>query len=375
MFKKVMTRTLKKGQMRHSVATTLSILKRKAEVFATSTTSHDGPARYTRVRSLGKGSFGDVWCCLDTERGFREVAMKTQSRDMAAAREIAVLRRVRGDANVVQCFDIAYSENHVHIVLEKGDCSLSDALYDGKVLDVREVVTGIARGLSALHGAGFIHTDLKPENVILVGRVPKLIDFGCAREDLDMAIRYTGENFPYFTTRWYRAPEIILGHVGLSTYAMDIWSLGCIAFQIATRTVLFPGTSEEDMLCWFEFVLGMMPEWCAFAAKQNARAFVDSDEPIPELATPYALGTLGERTLTLMRFQMEDDERYTTALRARRDARLLFSQIPKASRVCLEDLLVHAGCDKVLADLVMRMIQYVPTERPGADAIARALGV
>jgi len=89
-----------------------------------------------------------------------------------------------------------------------------------------------------------LHRDLKPSNVLLNSEChAKLCDFGLARS---VAYNSDCDNKPvmteYVATRWYRAPEILLGS---STYtkAVDIWSIGCILGELVNGKAIFPGTS------------------------------------------------------------------------------------------------------------------------------------
>lgn len=97
-------------------------------------------------------------------------------------------------------------------------------------------------GIKHLHSAAVIHRDLKPSNIVVKSDCTlKILDFGLARAT-------TGNNTfmmtPYVVTRYYRAPEVILG-MGY-TENVDIWSVGCIMGEMIRGTVLFPGTDHID---------------------------------------------------------------------------------------------------------------------------------
>lgn len=95
-------------------------------------------------------------------------------------------------------------------------------------------------GIKHLHAAGIIHRDLKPSNIVVKSDCTlKILDFGLART--------AGTNFmmtPYVVTRYYRAPEVILG-MGYQEN-VDIWSVGCIMGEMIRGTVLFPGSDHID---------------------------------------------------------------------------------------------------------------------------------
>jgi mitogen-activated protein kinase 15 len=86
------------------------------------------------------------------------------------------------------------------------------------------------KGLMYMHSGGLVHRDLKPSNILLDSDcLAKLADFGLARSvaTVNQGSGEAAVMTEYVATRWYRAPEILLGS---STYsrAVDMWSVGCI---------------------------------------------------------------------------------------------------------------------------------------------------
>jgi len=95
------------------------------------------------------------------------------------------------------------------------------------------------------------HTDLKPENLLLTGDdVVKIADFGLARE-MRSGPPYT----EYVTTRWYRAPEVVLYSTAYNS-PIDLWAMGAIMAELYTLRPLFPGHNESDQLYRICSVLG-----------------------------------------------------------------------------------------------------------------------
>jgi len=118
---------------------------------------------------------------------------------------------------------------------------------------MREVI----RGLSYVHRAGYIHRDLKPENVLLSGLEgrAKLCDFGQTK-----AVAFNGDFTPYVSTRWYRAPELLLKARRYST-AADMWAAGTMMAEMYSLRPIFAGESESDMLFKIASVLGAPRQW------------------------------------------------------------------------------------------------------------------
>ncbi len=101
-----------------------------------------------------------------------------------------------------------------------------------------------------MHKHGFFHRDLKPENLLVSGDVVKLADFGLARE-----IRSAPPYTDYVSTRWYRAPEVLLRSTVYSS-PVDVWACGAIMAELYTLRPMFPGSSEQDQLHKVCSVLG-----------------------------------------------------------------------------------------------------------------------
>lgn len=127
----------------------------------------------------------------------------------------------------------------------------------------------IFSGLAFMHRHGFFHRDLKPENLLCNGPdLVKIADFGLARE-----IRSRPPYTDYVSTRWYRAPEVLLHSTRYSS-AIDLWAVGCIAAELYTFRPLFPGSSEVDQLFKVCSIMGT-PEKVKFTTLFNVIQYID----------------------------------------------------------------------------------------------------
>uniref|UniRef100_A0A3Q4MNZ7 Ciliosis associated kinase 1 n=2 Tax=Neolamprologus brichardi TaxID=32507 RepID=A0A3Q4MNZ7_NEOBR len=116
---------------------------------------------------------------------------------------------------------------------------------------VRNIMFQILQGLAFIHKHGFFHRDMKPENLLCMGpELVKIADFGLARE-----IRSRPPYTDYVSTRWYRAPEVLLRSTSYSS-PIDQWAVGCIMAELYTLRPLFPGSSEVDTIFKICQVLG-----------------------------------------------------------------------------------------------------------------------
>lgn len=108
------------------------------------------------------------------------------------------------------------------------------------------------RGLAYIHAIGICHRDIKPQNILVdpVGHKLKICDFGSAKRLVK------GEpNVAYICSRYYRAPELIFGATEY-TYAIDVWSTGCVIAELLLGEPIFPGESSVDQLVKIVKILG-----------------------------------------------------------------------------------------------------------------------
>ena len=109
------------------------------------------------------------------------------------------------------------------------------------------IVYQLACGLKYLHSAGVLHRDLKPSNVLINAQCQvKICDFGLSRT-LESAFFNQPIMTEFIATRWYRAPEVLLGSRSYGTKS-DMWSLGCLIYELYSRRTLLPGENTIDQI-------------------------------------------------------------------------------------------------------------------------------
>src|SRR3990167_2855518 len=115
-------------------------------------------------------------------------------------------------------------------------------------------------GLACIHKEGFFHRDMKPENILVTNKnVVKIADFGLAK-----MTRSAPPFTDYVSTRWYRAPELLL-KAEVYTPKVDIFALGCIMAELYLLAPLFAGENEIDQLNKIITILGTPPQEWVFA--------------------------------------------------------------------------------------------------------------
>ncbi|KAM6971247.1 serine/threonine-protein kinase MAK isoform 4-T5 [Tautogolabrus adspersus] len=235
--------------------------------------------RYTTLKQLGDGTYGSVLMGRSNESG-ELVAIKRMKRKFYSWEECMNLREVKSlkklnHANVVKLKEVIRENDHLYFVFEYMKENLYQLMKDRTKLFPESVIRNISfqilQGLSFIHKYGFFHRDMKPENLLCMGpELVKIADFGLARE-----IRSKPPYTDYVSTRWYRAPEVLLRS---STYSspIDLWAVGCIMAELYTLRPLFPGNSEVDEVFKICQVLGTVkktdwPEGYQLASAMNFR--------------------------------------------------------------------------------------------------------
>ncbi|XP_058449527.1 uncharacterized protein LOC131429431 isoform X2 [Malaya genurostris] len=215
--------------------------------------------RYLTLSQLGDGTYGTVVLGQRKDTG-EKVAIKRMKRKYYSWEEAMNLREVKSlkklsHANVVKLKEVIRENDVLYFVFEYMQENLYQLIKDREThfseATIRLILQQILTGLAFMHRHGFFHRDLKPENVLCCGpELVKIADFGLARE-----IRSRPPYTDYVSTRWYRAPEVLL-HSTRYGSAIDLWAVGCIAAELYTFRPLFPGSSEVDQLFKICSVLG-----------------------------------------------------------------------------------------------------------------------
>ncbi|KAI0453187.1 kinase-like domain-containing protein [Xylaria acuta] len=255
--------------------------------------------RFEVLKDIGDGSFGSV--CLarvrtagaNVARRGTVIAIKTMKKTFESfapcleLREVVFLRTLPPHSHLVPALDIfldPYTKK-LHICMEYMEGNLYQLMKarDHKCLDnasVKSILFQIMQGLEHIHAHHFFHRDIKPENILVTTSghqdssnsfrrysalmtppstpptyTVKIADFGLARE--------THSKLPYTTyvsTRWYRAPEVLL-RAGEYSAPVDIWAVGAMAVEVATLKPLFPGGNEVDQVWRVCEIMGSPGNW------------------------------------------------------------------------------------------------------------------
>lgn len=216
--------------------------------------------RYEVTAAHGKGVFSTVVRARNLKAGNGEpdeVAIKiirnNDTMYKAGLDELVILKKLVGadpddKRHCVRFLSSFKYRNHLCLVFESLNMNLREVLKKFgrniglRLTAVRTYAKQLFIALKHLRNCGVLHCDIKPDNMLVneAKNVLKLCDFGNAM--------FAGKNevTPYLVSRFYRAPEIILGLQ--YDHPLDIWSVGCCLYELYTGKVLFPGLTNNDML-------------------------------------------------------------------------------------------------------------------------------
>lgn len=243
---------------------------------------------YKEEEKLGQGTFGEVYKGIHLETQ-RKVAMKriivAQEKDLfpiTAQREITILKRLN-HKNIIKLLEMVYdyppestNKDHSQITVTRNNGSqpslnkyfymilpymvadLSGVLHNPRITlqmpDIKNMMKQILEGVNFIHCSKFMHRDIKTANLLIdhMGII-KLADFGLARQyygcppnlkfpgGAGTGAKYTS----VVVTRWYRAPELVLGDKYYTT-AVDIWGVGCVFAEFFEKKPILQGKTDID---------------------------------------------------------------------------------------------------------------------------------
>ena len=213
--------------------------------------------RYELIKKQGKGAYGVVYKAMDKKtkeivalkKNFDAFQNVTDSK--RTYREITLLQELNGHDNIIKLLNVIKAENEkdIYLIFEFMETDLHTVIRSNILEPIHKqfVMYQLLKALKFIHSAGIVHRDLKPSNVLINSDACiKVCDFGLARSVMSL----TGKDIimtDYVATRWYRAPEVLLGSTKYNSQA-DMWSVGCIFGELLNGKPMFPGTSTLNQL-------------------------------------------------------------------------------------------------------------------------------
>ncbi|KAI8996938.1 kinase-like domain-containing protein [Pilobolus umbonatus] len=237
--------------------------------------------RYEVIDILGSGTFGQVVKCRNLETG-ELVAVKVIKNKPAYTKqgrvEIEILSHLNNVVdpdnkhNLLRLKDSFSYKNHLCLVFELLSANLYDLIkqnhFKGLSMNlIRIFSTQLLNALYLIKQSNIIHCDLKPENILLKDLdlpIIKVIDYGSSCNEAE-------QTYTYIQSRFYRAPEVIIGH--RYTTAIDMWSFGCIVAELFLGLPLFPGNSEYNQLTRIIEAVGDIPDHMILEGKYGYKYY------------------------------------------------------------------------------------------------------
>uniref|UniRef100_A0A8C5AJ40 MOK protein kinase n=1 Tax=Gadus morhua TaxID=8049 RepID=A0A8C5AJ40_GADMO len=231
---------------------------------------------YKIIKKIGEGTFSEVVKTQSVKDG-KFYACKTMKQTITSLeqannlREVQAMKRLSPHTNIIQLHELIFDK-------ESGTLSLICELMDMNMYEfiqgrqspvpentIKQYMYQLCKSLEHMHRCGIFHRDVKPENILIKQDTLKLGDFGSCR-----SVHSKPPHTEYISTRWYRAPECLLTD-GYYSLKMDIWSTGCVFFEIFSLNPLFPGSNELDQIAKIHDVLGT-PEVSVLQKFKQSRA-------------------------------------------------------------------------------------------------------
>ncbi|KAL5615661.1 hypothetical protein BROUX41_005694 [Berkeleyomyces rouxiae] len=267
--------------------------------------------RYQLQSTLGKGMFSGVARAIDLTT--KELVAVKIIRNNDALRKGGLT-----EVTILQKLNEADPENRKHVIRfdrsfeHKGHLCM---VFENLSLNLREVLKKFGNNvginlnatrayayqifvaLAHMQACTIIHADLKPDNILVNEnrKVLKICDLGTAIDRSDAATSHD-EVAPYLVSRFYRAPEIILGIP--YDYAVDMWSIGCTLYELYTGKILFTGDNNNQMLKAIQEIRGRITPKM-FKRGQLSDAHFDDKGNFISVETDNVLGNATVKVLPM----------------------------------------------------------------------------
>ncbi|KAF2487636.1 kinase-like domain-containing protein [Neohortaea acidophila] len=223
--------------------------------------------RYAVEQQIGKGTFATVVRAVDTETGLKvaiKIACNNQTMYKAGQKEMEMVTLLneqdpKDKKHIIRLLRNFDHKAHLCLVFENLSADLREVLkkFGRNVGITSEAIKAYApqmfSALGLLKESEILHADLKPDNILVNEKRNwlKICDLGTASFARDAEVT------PYLVSRFYRAPEVILGME--FDYAIDMWSIGCTLFELYTGRILFAGADNNQMLRVIQECRGRIP--------------------------------------------------------------------------------------------------------------------
>jgi mitogen-activated protein kinase 15 len=308
--------------------------------------------KYDILQKLGKGAYGIVWRATDKKTkdvvALKKIfdAFQNSTDAQRTFREVMFLQEMKGHEHIISLLNVVKADNDrdLYLVFEHMETDLHAAIRANILQDVHKqyVMWQLLKTLKFMHSANLLHRDMKPSNLLLNSDcLMKVADFGLARsmreswegeaaapaEERDNKEAYFTD---YIATRWYRAPEILLGSNYYSS-GVDMWGAGCILGEILASKPVFAGNNTIQQL---ELIVDLLGHAEGQALEDRKRL------------SPYAPTMLESLTVQPTAESMDWNARFPSASPHAIDLLKRMLQFQPRGRISAHDALQHPYLEK-----------------------------
>lgn len=237
-----------------------------------------------RTGKAGSGTYGIVYNATTADEHQRKVAVKRNIVDESVSfsgsiKELDLLNRLKGHPYIVKLLSVSfgnplttpnspigrvgnfnYREDYLHFIFEQANNNGHSLIY-GEGIHISYLKLAMVQmflGIEYMHAKGVIHRDIKPANLLWFvssdnKAAIKLCDFGLAKVNSSK-----NPMTPRVVTCWYRAPEICSKDPNYD-YSSDIWSVGCIMYEMVAKRALLVNSADDDIKLLSK-IIGLIPD-------------------------------------------------------------------------------------------------------------------
>ena len=215
---------------------------------------------YTKIKSIGLGSFGIVYKAENVDKDEDYVAIKqytnTSDEDIPyqILRELNVIKMLK-HPNIINSRYIQTIGTSIELIMDYGGENLRTYYkkipYIQRIKEIKSITYQLLSGCAHMHKLGIIHRDFKPDNILINydqsgGIVLKICDFSLSKKI--QPFNTFGFNSYQICTLWYRPPELFIIDNQTYTTSIDVWSIGCLLYEFITKEPIFSGSTEMTVL-------------------------------------------------------------------------------------------------------------------------------
>lgn len=210
------------------------------------------PSYYKVIKTLGSGSYANVYLVMDTRNqkyyALKKLYIDRKNKIKDITNEIDIYMMFN-HPNIIKIYDYFTSSDEINILLEYASHGTLEDYIKRKVSGnkylsknkVRDIIYQITQGLEELHKKGIVHRDIKPANILIGDDYTiKITDFGVSKY-----LKTQSHAVTMIGTPLYMSPEVIRGQQ--YDYSTDYWGLGCILYELIYLKKLFYATSFHSL--------------------------------------------------------------------------------------------------------------------------------